>query len=291
MVLALATGVVHHDELAVAVHDDLAAVAALRENRVAQANEALGARLERALLDLAARRGATDVERAHRELRARLANRLGGDDADRLADVDPVAASEVAAVAARAHAALGLAGEHRADDDLFDARFLDLLDGGFVELGVVLHEHLAGERIDDVVENDAAEDAVAERLDDFAGLFELGHADAVERAAVVLADDGVLRDVDETAREVTGVGRLERGVGETLTGAVGRDEVLEHRETFAEVRGDGGLDDLAGRLGHEASHGGELPDLLGRTSGSRVGHDVNRVEARLDRLGPGLRDR
>ena len=87
-------------------------------------------------------------------------------------------------------------------------------------------EHLAGERIDDVFEHDAAEDAVAERLNDLAGLFELGDADAVERAAVVLADDRVLRDVDETAREVTGVRRLERGVGETLTGAVRRDEVL-----------------------------------------------------------------
>ena len=53
-------------------------------------------------------------------------------------------------------------------------------------------------------------------------------ADAVERAAVELGDDGVLRDVDETTREVTGVRRLERGVGETLTRAVRRDEVLEH---------------------------------------------------------------
>ena len=58
---------------------------------------------------------ATDVERTHRELRARLADRLGGDDADRLADVDHVAAREVAAVAQRADAAAGLAGEHRAD--------------------------------------------------------------------------------------------------------------------------------------------------------------------------------
>ena len=39
-------------------------------------------------------------------------------------------------------------------------------------------------------------------------------------------DDDVLRDVDETAREVAGVRRLERRVGETLTGAVRRDEVL-----------------------------------------------------------------
>ena len=88
------------DELAVAVHHHRRCRPALRDElRVAEAHDAFGARLERALLDLAARRRATDVERAHRELRARLADRLGGDDADRLADVDQVAAREVAAVA------------------------------------------------------------------------------------------------------------------------------------------------------------------------------------------------
>ena len=89
-----------------------------------------------ARLDLAARRGAADVEGAHRELRARLADRLGGDDADRLADVDAVAAREIAPVAERADAAPRLAGEHRADDDLLDAGLLDLLDRCLVELGV-----------------------------------------------------------------------------------------------------------------------------------------------------------
>ena len=46
----------------------------------------------------------------------------------------------------------------------------------------------------------------------------------------------------------------------------------------------GRLDDLARRLGHEAAHGGELANLLGRAARARVGHDVDRVEARLDRL-------
>ena len=227
VVLALAAGVVDEDDLAVTVHDDRA-VLLLRDVRVADADVALVARLERALLDLAARRRAADVEGAHRELRARLADRLAGDDADRLADVDLVAAGEVAPVALGAHAALGLAGEHRADDDLLDAGVLDDRDQVLVELGVRRDQHLAGERIDDVLERDAAEDAVAERLDDLASVLELGDADAVERPAVELGDDRVLRDVDEAAREVPGVGRLERRVGETLAGAVRRDEVLEH---------------------------------------------------------------
>ena len=49
------------------------------------------ARLERRLLGAPAR-GAADVEGAHGELRAGLADRLGGDDADGLAEVHHVAA-------------------------------------------------------------------------------------------------------------------------------------------------------------------------------------------------------
>jgi len=93
------------------------------------------------------------------------------------------------------------------------------------------------------------------------------------------ATDGVLRDVDETTREVTGVRRLERGVGQTLAGAVGRDEVLENREALAEVRGDRGLDDLAGRLAMRP----RIPASYGSAGSSRgrgVGHDEDRVERR-----------
>src|SRR5690606_28063860 len=89
-------------------------------------------------------------------------------------------------------------------------------------------------------------------------------------------------------RQVTRVRRLERGVGQTLTSAVRRGAVLEHREALAEVRDDGRLDDLAGRLRHQAAHGGELTHLLRRTARAGVGHDVDRVEARVLHLLTGL---
>ena len=82
----------------------------------------------------------------------------------------------------------------------------------------------------------------------------------------------------ELAGEVAGVRGLERGVGETLAGAVGGDEVLEHGQTFAEVRGDRALDDFAGRLGHQAAHAGELLDLLAVTARAGVHHEVDRVQ-------------
>jgi hypothetical protein len=109
--------------------------------------------------------------------------------------------------------------------------------------------------------------------------------DAVGGPAVLFDDDDVLRHVDESAGQVPRVGGLESRVGEALAGAVRRDEVLEDREPLAEVRGDRRLDDLARGLGHQAAHSGELPDLLLRAAGTRVGHDVDRIELRPDLVG------
>src|SRR5439155_10741633 len=53
---------------------------------------------------------------------------------------------------------------------------------------------------------------------------------------IVVVDDELLRNVDETAREVARVGGAQRGVDEPLAGARRGDEELEHRETFAVAR-------------------------------------------------------
>src|SRR5207237_6423509 len=62
-------------------------------------------------------RDSAGVEGAHGELRARLADRLRGDDADRVADLAHLAGGEERAVAGLAYADLRLALEHRADRD------------------------------------------------------------------------------------------------------------------------------------------------------------------------------
>jgi hypothetical protein len=50
------------------------------------------------------------------------------------------------------------------------------------------------------------------------------------------SDDDVLRHVHQLAGHVAGVGGLERGIGQTLAGAVGGDEVFQHGQALAEVR-------------------------------------------------------
>ena len=95
------------------------------------------------------------------------------------------------------------------------------------DLLVALDDDLARLRVGHGRCGEAADDALSQRLEDGAVL-RLAEPDAGERLAVVVEGDHVLRDVDETARQVAGVGCTERRVGETLAGAVRGDEVLQH---------------------------------------------------------------
>src|SRR5438477_1613078 len=246
------------------------------------------------------------VERPHRQLRARLADRLRGDDADRVADLRHLAARQERAVAGLAHAGLRLAREHRAHrhdevlggvgellDDLAHPRHGELL----APLGDHRLARPAGrKRLVHVLGEDAARDALVQPL-----RIEERQLDELLRLAVLLADDHVLRDVDETPRQVARVGGAERRVGEALTGTVRRDEVLEHRQALHEVRLDRALDDLALRIRHQSAHAGELTELRERSAGARVGHHEERVQLvevlehrlgdRVGRLRPNVHDR
>src|SRR5579862_4297332 len=273
--LALGVG---DDELHVAAHRHQLAVGVLHDVAVHDLDLAVIGRLDLGRArDL---RRTADMERAHGELRARLADRLGGDDADRLADIDRRSAREIAPVALAADALGKIAGQDRAHAHLLHLRLLDLLREILADLLVALDEHLARLRMLDVLRRGAAEDALAERRDDLAAI-DLGlDGDTLLGAAILRRDDAVVRHVDQTAGQVTRIRRLERGVGQTLAGAVGRVEVLEHGEAFLEVRQDRRLDDRAVRTRHEAAHAGELLHLLRRAAGAGMAHHVDRVHLR-----------
>src|SRR5205085_4072822 len=110
---------IDHGDRHVAGHGDQLAIRVAHDVLVLDVDRAFEVRLdERLLVDL---RCAADVERAHGELRARLADRLGRDHADRLAHVDRSAAGKIAPIALTAHAIGRLAGEHRTDAHLLHA--------------------------------------------------------------------------------------------------------------------------------------------------------------------------
>src|SRR5438552_4089465 len=285
------------DQLTLVARHDLLLLRRLDEDEpVAVLDHAFDLGLAHRLLG-DARRRAADVEGPQRELRARLPDRLRRQDPDRLPQVHHVHGGEVAAVAHAAHAALRLAGEHRADADRLDPRVLDRLRGLLVDQLPGLDQHLGPlvlvqlVRIAHLVERDAAHQALAQRLDDVLTLLQGRHLEAQDRAAVFLGDADVLRHVHQAARQVTRVRGLQRRVRQTFARAVGRDEVLEHRQAFAEIRLDRTLDDLADaarelllRLRHQPAHPGELADLIARAAAPGVEHHEHRVEPALGAL-------
>ena len=129
------------------------------EPRVLHDAAALG--LDVALLDVVLT-DAADVERPHRELRARLADALGGDDADRHALFDQRAGREVHAVAAAADAERRVAGHRAADLDLLQAELFDLAGDVGGDHLVFADDHFVGDRVDDVRAADAAANRVGQ---------------------------------------------------------------------------------------------------------------------------------
>ena len=173
-----AVGIEHRDHH-VADHGDRLAVRVLHDVLVLDLDLAVEVRLDERLLgDL---RRAADVERAHGELGARLADRLRGDDAHRLAHVDRRAAGEIAPVAGAADAVGGLAGEHRADAQLLHAGRHDRLDLRLLEQRAALDDDLVRRRIAHVLGRGAAEDAARERGHHGAGIDDGAHLDAGRR--------------------------------------------------------------------------------------------------------------
>jgi hypothetical protein len=141
----------------------------------------------------------------------------------------------------------------------------------------------------DVLGGHAAGQAVGVGLADGGG-FAAEHHGTFGVATVVFGDDDVLRDVDQAAGEVAGFGGLKGGVGETLAGAVGGVEVLQHREAFFVVGLDRQLDGTARRVDHEAEHTGDLVGLGGVTFGAGVDEDGGGGVAFFELLGDGLGD-
>src|SRR5216683_491495 len=180
------------DQLALVARDHLLAFRRLDEREpVTVLDDALDLRLPHRLLGDACRRAA-DVEGPQRELRARLTDRLRGQNADRFAEVYHVHRGEVAAVAHAAHTALGLAREHRADLHRLDPRILDGLRGLFDDELARFDQHLGPAVlielvwIHDLFERHAANDALAQRLDDVFAFLQRRHLEAEDRAAVFL---------------------------------------------------------------------------------------------------------
>ena len=227
------------------------------------------------------------MEGAHGELRARLADRLRGDDAHRLADIDHACRARDrgrSTCRRRRPASRRSAPSGSAPPRCRPARCCSTASSSISALpGDDAPRRSSGST--HVLRRGAAEDAFG-RAATMTSPPSTTARTVRPRvgAAILLGDDAVLRHVDQAARQIARVGGLERGVGQALARAVRRVEVLEHGQAFLEVGDDRRLDDLARRLGHQAAHAGQLLDLRRRAARAGVRHHPHRVDRRAGLL-------
>src|SRR5205085_658770 len=134
-------------------------------------------------------RRTSDMEGPHGQLRARFADRLRRDHANRLAAFHQLAATEIASVALDADAAARFARQDRPYLHPIEPRLNNRKDPLLGEFFIDIHYQLAGHGVSDIFSGNAAEDTLTQLLDNFASFDQRRHEDAIRRAAIVLNDD------------------------------------------------------------------------------------------------------
>src|SRR5579871_5709745 len=185
------------------------------------------------------------MEGAHGELRAGLADGLGCHDTDWIPNLYRGARAHVPAVALLAQAVPRFAGERGAQMELRDrGRGQEALSLLLIYLLVAIHQHLARLRVDDR-RSGKPPNHLIDALLATSGIGEIFDPDTRLGSAIFVVHDQALRDVDQTARQVSRVRRLDRRVSQSFSSSMRREEILEHGQSVAEARFDRQLDDSA----------------------------------------------
>ena len=223
-----------HADRAVLVEHHEVVVGAFHDLEVVETDDTLVLCLDDWLLEGLAG-GATDVERPHGQLGSRLADRLRGDDTHRFTQLDGEPGGEVAAVTLSANTPLGLTSQRRADLELLQTDFLERGCGVLIDDLSGGDHSVASDRVFHGLAAGAPNDAGGKADHLLIPFINRADDDSVNRSAVFLGDDDILGSIDQLTREVAGVGRLERGIRESFASSMGRDEILENGQAFAEV--------------------------------------------------------
>src|SRR5690606_18221380 len=120
--------------------------------------------------------------------------------------------------------------------DFVNAQLVDEIDIVFRQQRTCRNGSFLRVRVDHVDSRHTTKNPVTQRFDHFTAFNQRLQGVTLGGAAVVLGDDEVLRNVDQTAGQVTRVGSLKSRIGQTFTRTVSRDEVLQYVQPFTEVR-------------------------------------------------------
>ena len=287
---ALFTLLVHDGEGHVTTHHDDFTCRVFQNEGVAEfCNPVMAGFLEGLLTTLG---NAADVERPHRQLCTGLTDGLCGDDADSFTKVHLRTPCKVTTITRGANAFFSFTGQRRPHPHRGNTGRLNGVGFTLVDQLTCRHDDLICAGHKHVIRRCPAKNTLTDRGHDFTVVNSRRSSDRLFSTTVGQTHDAILRHVDQTACQVTGVRCFKRRIRQTLTRTVGGVEVLQHGQTFFKVRNNRGLDDVAVRLCHQTAHPAQLFHLCDRATRTGVGHHVNRVRLVLGtvRVATGFRN-
>ncbi|MPM05096.1 hypothetical protein SDC9_51380 [bioreactor metagenome] len=88
----------------------------------------------------------------------------------------------------------------------------------------------------DIVYRNTTQYSFIQGRNHFLVIFHFCRYQTTQGSAVIFGDNHILRHVNQTTGKVTGISRFQSRIRQTFTGTVGRDKVLQYRQTFFKVR-------------------------------------------------------
>ena len=236
------------------------------------------------LCDILTRCDTAGMEGTHRQLCTGFTDGLCGDNADRFADGDRLAGSQVRAVALNADAVLGFASKQRTNLDAAVVRIFAGIDhirnffsGIFGHHFVFGVNQLAGGLINEILQQITAGQALFQGLNHFLTVGDVVNLNAVVAVAILFANNHILRNIDQTSGQVTGVRSTKGGIRQAFPRTARRNEVFENIQAFAVVCTNRNFNRFTCRVRDKSAHTGKLTQLAFRTTRAGIDHHINRV--------------
>ena len=231
------------------------------------------------------RSNTTGVECTESKLSTRLTNSLSRNHTYSLTKLYHTSSSQVTAVTLHADTLLALTSKYRTDFYTLDRRLIDSLSLGLRDFLTSLNNQLTGSWVNNIMYRYTTQDTLIERRNNLITILQCSAYQATQSTTVLLSNDYIMRNVNKTTSQISGVGSLHSGIGKTLTSTVRSNKVLQHRHTLLKVRKDRVLNDLRTfstrllRLSHQTTHTRQLLNLILRTTSSRIKHHVHSIES------------
>ncbi len=223
--------------------------------------------------------GTTDVEGTHGQLGSRFTDGLCCNNADGFTLVDHMTTCQITSIAVGAYTITGFAGNRRTHHDFVNRQRINLLDPCLIQEGSGRNQHFIA--TGNILCHHTTEYTFSQRLYHITTLDDRAHTDTLFGSAVINGNNHVLRHVNQTTGQITGVRGFECGICQTFPCTVGGDEVLKYVQTFAEIGSDRCFNDGAIRLGHQTTHPGKLTNLGSGTPRPGIGHHIDGIEGFL----------